>query len=167
VLAVAWSAPATSGAAAVTAYRVFLDDVLVATTSTVTVLVKNPGPGSHTVEVAAVSAAGEGGRADGTIALGQLSAPRTVKAVTGAAGGSLKAGVRWKPPGSAGGLEVRAYQVAVVEKGVGRVSRKKVAASRRSLLLTLDRGRYAFRVRARTSDGWGPWSKPTGFVRPR
>ena len=34
-------------------------------------------------------------------------------------------------------------------------------------MLELKNGRYQFRVRARTVDGWGPWSKKTDAVRSR
>ena len=130
-------------------------------------LIKNPGRGKHTIKVKAASAAGQGPEAAASVSIDELSKPRKAAAVRGKAGGDRTAGVTWKPPAEAGGLAIKRYMVAVFKKGVGKVDTQKVAASKRKFMLALKSGKYQFRVRAKNADGWGPWSKPTDFVRPR
>ena len=69
--------------------------------------------------------------------------------------------------GSAGGLAITGYKIAVFKKSGKKVDTKVVTASKLKYLFKLKKGRYYFKVRARNSDRWGPWSKPTDLVRPR
>jgi hypothetical protein len=167
VLRVAWAAPASSGAGPVASYRVELDDKLKSSTTGTSVLIPNPGPGKHTINVTALSAAGHGPRADFSLTIGQLSKPKKVADLRGKSGGALSAGARWKPPAEAGGLAIKGYQVVVVKRGVGKVDKDKVGAAHHKLLFTLKRGEYRFKIRARNGDGYGPWSTWTDWVRPR
>jgi len=167
VLRVAWSPPASSGAGPVASYRVLLDGELKASPTGTSVLIKNPGPGKHTIKVTAVSAAGQGPQAAAAVTIDQLSKPRKAAAVRGKAGGDRTAGVTWKPPAEAGGLTINRYMIAIFKNGVGKVDKQKVAASKRKFMVELKRGKYQFRVRAKNADGWGPWSKPTDLVSPR
>ena len=48
-----------------------------------------------------------------------------------------------------------------------KVDTEVVTAGTHKYLFKLDPGRYVLKVRARNSDRWGPWSKPTDVVRPR
>ena len=170
VVRLAWSPPANDGGAAVTSYRVYLDNKLVATTGGTTVDVKNAGKGTHTLAVSAVNLLGEGVRASSPITLAPLSKPRKVKDLRGSKGGKLTAGVKWKAPAASGGLEISGYQVVVVKKNGVKVKLSKkgrVGASVHKLIVKLPKGKYRFKVRARNGDGAGPWSKWTDLVRPR
>ena len=80
VLNVSWTAPASSGAGAVAAYRVFVDGKLKASPAGTSATVKNAGPGKHTVKVAAVNAAGTSVTGADTIKLAALSKPRKLEA---------------------------------------------------------------------------------------
>ena len=62
-VSVAWSAPATDGGAAVTAYRVYLDGTLSRDAGGQLRGDQEPGPGEHTIEVKAVNGSAEGPRA--------------------------------------------------------------------------------------------------------
>ena len=77
------------------------------------------------------------------------------------------AGASWKPPAAAGGFKITGYKVAVFKKNGTKVDTKVLTASKLKYLFELKEGRYFFKVRARNSDRWGPWSKPTDLVRPR
>jgi hypothetical protein len=167
VLAVAWSPPATSGTAPVTSYRVALDGQVVATPAATSVTLKNPGPGAHKISVAAVSVVGQGPEAVAAVTVAALSKPRQVTDVRGAPGGKLTAGAHWKPPADAGGFSVTKYKIAVFTHNGRRVDTEVVGAGKRSYLFKLQPGRYVFKVRARNTDRWGPWSKATEIVRPR
>jgi hypothetical protein len=167
VLRLSWGAPAGDGGAAVSSYRVFLDGQQVATTSGLSADVKNPGLGAHTLEVAAVNIVGASGKVGATITVKKLSKPRGVKALQGAKGGKLTAGVKWKAPASSGGLQIKAYQVVVLNKAGKVVQKKKVSASKHKLLLKLPSGKYRFKVRAKNLDKYGPFSKPTDLTSPR
>jgi hypothetical protein len=163
-----WAAPANDGGAATTSYRVYRDGRLVATTSETSAKVTDVGPGTHQLTVAAVNAFGEGAQsAAATIKLKKLSKPRKVKAVQGKKGGKLTAGAKWKRPASAGGYAVTKYKVVVFTKSGKKVAIKIVRASKHKFLFKLKPGRYYFKVRARNSHKWGPWSKKTTVVRPR
>jgi hypothetical protein len=166
VVHLAWTAPASDGGAAVTSYRVLLDGVQVGTTSSTSYDVRDAGPGTHALAVAAVNLIGTGGQATAPIVLPKASSPRKARALQGPQGGKRTAGVKWRAPASSGGLTILKYQVQVLPK-VGKASKKSVGASKHRLMLKLGNGRYQFRVRARTADGWGPWSKKTDAVRPR
>jgi predicted phage tail protein len=145
---------------------VLLDGVAVGTTSSTSYDVRDAGPGTHTLSVAAVNIIGAGGPASAPITLSKASSPRKAKALQGANGGKKTAGVKWRAPASSGGLTILKYQVQVLPK-VGKSTKKSVGVTKHRLMLTLKNGRYQFRVRARTADGWGPWSKKTDAVRPR
>jgi hypothetical protein len=164
---VSWSAPAANGGASVTSYRVSLDGKQVPTSSATSALLKSPGPGKHSVSVAAVNSAGTGPAATVSVSVADISKPRKVKDVRGAPGGKLTAGVSWKPPANAGGFAITGYKIAVFKADGTKVDTVVVKASKRKYLLKLKPGRYFLKVRARNSDRWGPWSKPTDLVRPR
>ena len=145
-------------------YRVFLDGQQVATTTGLSAEVKNPGPGAHRVEVAAVNLIGASTRVGGTVTLEKLSKPRKVKPLQGAKGGKRTVGAKWKAPASAGGLQIKAYQVVVLNKAGKVVLKKKVSASKHRLMLKLPSGKYRFKVRAKNLNNYGPFSKPTDLV---
>ena len=166
VLTVSWTAPASSGAGPVSAYRVFVDGKLKASPPGTSVKIKNAGPGKHTVKVAAVNAAGTSGTASDAIKLAKLSKPRKVGAERGKAGAPATVTLTWKAPADAGGLTLKKYEVAIY-KGGRKVGTQKVSAMKRKLVLTLASGQYTFRVRAKNTGKWGPWSKPSDVVRPR
>ena len=44
---------------------------------------------------------------------------------------------------------------------------EKLSAKKRKAVLTLGGGQFTFRVRAKNTDTWGPWSKASDPVRPR
>ena len=76
---ISWKAPANDGGAATTGYRVYRDGALVATTDLAasSFVVKNPGPGTHTLAVTAVNGIGEGVAGAASISVAQaLQAPQ-------------------------------------------------------------------------------------------
>ena len=99
--------------------------------------------------------------------MAKLSKPRKVDGRRGAAGGKRTAGAKWKAPADAGGYTITKYKVMVLTAGGKKVDTKVVKASKLKYLFKLKPGRYVFKVRARNTDRWGPWSKPTDVVRPR
>jgi hypothetical protein len=167
-VALSWAAPATDGGAAVSAYRVHLDGrLLLATDGGTSAIVSDPGPGQHTLKVVAVNSIGPNAGADVAITIDKLSKPRKVKAVQGNKGGKLTAGAKWKAPADAGGFAISKYKVAVFKKNGKKVDTKVVGADQLKHLFKLKPGRYFFKVKARNTDRWGPWSKKTDLVRPR
>jgi hypothetical protein len=162
-----WQPPANDGGAAVSAYRIYRDGVLVATTGSASAVVRDSGPGKHVFAIAAVNAIGQSGGVTAEITLAQLSKPRKLATLRGKKGGKKTAGVKWKPPASAGGLTLTGYQVKVLTAGGRKVKVAKVSASKLRYVLKLKPGRYVFKVRARNAGGNGPWSKATDPVRPR
>lgn len=167
VLKVSWTAPANGGAGPISAYRVSVDGKQRASTSSTSALVKNPGPGRHTVKVTAVNAAGVSPAAQATVKLAALSAPRKVTGVDGKAGAPVTVTVTWRGPSSAGGLTIKTYVVAVYKANGHKVSTTKVKASHHSVTLKLPPGSYRFKVRAVNLDGPGPWSGLSGTARAR
>jgi hypothetical protein len=166
VLSISWTAPASSGAGAVAAYRVFVDGKLKASPAGTSTTVKNAGPGKHTIEVAAVNAAGTSTTSSDAIKLAALSKPRKVEVERGKAGPPSTVTLGWKAPADAGGFTLKKYEVAIF-KGSRKVDTEKLSAKKRKAVLTLAGGQYTFRVRAKNTDRWGPWSKPSDPVRPR
>ncbi len=166
-IGLSWQPPASDGGAAVTAYRVYRDGVLVATTGGASALVKDSGPGKHVFAVAAVNGLGESVRASAEITLAKMSKPRKLTTIRGKKGGKKTAGVKWKAPASAGGLTLTGYQVKVLTASGRKVKVKAVSAGKHRYVLKLKPGRYVFKVRARNATGYGPWSKATKPVRPR
>ena len=164
---VAWAAPASSGAGPVAGYRVSLDGAVVSSPTSTSMVLTDPGPGQHTITVAAVSAAGQGPAATATTTVAALSKPRKVNEVQGKKGGKLTAGATWKAPADAGGFALTGYKVAVFKKNGKKVDTKVVAAAKLKVLFKLKPGKYFLKVKARNSDRWGPWSKPSDLVRPR
>ena len=162
VVKLTWTPPADDGGAAPKAYRIFRDGKLVKTTNVggTSTGIKNNGPGKHVFKIAAVNVAGVSPKSGPTtIKLDKISAPRKVTGVQGAAGGKLTAGAKWKPPADAGGYVIKRYQVAAYTTGGRFVTSTIVKASKkRQYLFALGRGRYVFKVRAKNSDRWGPWS---------
>jgi hypothetical protein len=167
-VALSWAAPATDGGAAVTAYRILRDGKLLsATAGSTSAVVSDPGPGKHIFSVVAVNGIGASAGADVAITIDKLSKPRKVKALQGKKGGKLTAGAKWKSPADAGGYAVTKYKVAVFKKNGKKVDTKVVKADQLKYLFKLKSGQYFFKVKARNTDRWGPWSKPTDLVRPR
>jgi hypothetical protein len=167
-ISLSWSAPADDGGAAPSAYKIYRDNALLTTTDGATsALIANPGPGEHVFRVSAVNLIGEGSDSSATISIDNLSKPRKVKAVRGKAGGRKTAGAKWKAPADAGGFAITGYKIAVYKANGKKVDTQLLTAAKHKYLFTLKPGRYFFRVRARNSDRWGPWSKPTDLVRPR
>ena len=160
VLKVSWTAPASSGAGAVAAYRVFVDGKLKASPAGTSATVKNAGPGKHTIKVAAVNAAGTSAASSDAIKLAALSKPRKVDAKRGKAGAPSTVTLEWKAPADAGGFTLKKYEVAIF-KGSRKVDTEKLSAKKRKVVLTLAGGQYTFRVRAKNTDRWGPWRKKT------
>jgi hypothetical protein len=74
--------------------------------------------------------------------------------------------VEWKAPADAGGFALKKYEVVIL-KGGRKVDTERLKAKKRKLVLTLGGGEYTFRVRAKNTAKWGPWSKPSNLVRPR
>ena len=64
---ITWGAPVDNGGSAVTSYRVYRDSVLINETALLTFTDAAVATGSHTYEVAAVNAAGEGAKAADTV----------------------------------------------------------------------------------------------------
>jgi hypothetical protein len=89
-----------------------------------------------------------------------------VEAQRGKAGAPSTVTLEWKAPADAGGFTLKKYEVAIF-KGDRKVDTEKLSAKKRKVVLTLSGGQYTFRVRAKNSDRWGPWSKPSDPVRPR
>jgi hypothetical protein len=166
VIHLSWAGPADDGGAAVSSYRVFLDGKQVGTSTTTSFDLRDAGAGTHALAVSAVNIIGASSQASASITLPKISAPRKAKALQGAKGGKLTAGVKWRGPASSGGLTILKFQVQIT-KLHAKSTKKSVGASQHRLMLTLKSGRYDFRVRARSADGWGPWSKRTDAVRPR
>jgi hypothetical protein len=164
---VTWAAPASSGAGPVAAYRVSLDGAVVSSPAGTSVVLKNPGPGEHSITVAAVSAAGQGPAATATTKVAGLSKPRKVNEVQGKKGGKLTAGAKWKAPADAGGFAISKFKVAVFKADGTKVDTEVVKAGRLRYLFTLKQGRYFVKVKAGNADRWGAWSKKTDLVRPR
>ncbi len=167
VVQLSWAAPVNDGGAAVSSYNVLLDGKQVATTTGLSAGVANAGPGQHTVEVVAVNAIGASTKVGATLTLKKLSKPRGAKALRGAKGGKKTAGLKWKAPKSAGGLQLKRYQVVVVNKKGKVVAKKKVGAAKHRVMVTLKPGKYRFKVRAKNLDKYGPFSAWTDYVRPR
>jgi hypothetical protein len=117
--------------------------------------------------IVAVNIIGTGSAVTASLTIDKLSKPRKVKPVQGKKGGKLTAGATWKAPADAGGFALTGYKVAVFKKNGKKVDTKVVAADKLKLLFKLKPGKYFLKVKARNSDRWGPWSKPSDLVRPR
>ena len=150
------------------AYHVLLDGkLLFANDGSTSALVSGPGPGKHTLSVVAVNSIGAGAGVAAGITIDKLSKPRKVKAVQGKKGGKLTAGAKWKAPADAGGYAITKYKVVVFKKNGKKVDTKVVKAGKLKFMFKLKPGKYFLKVKARNTDRWGPWSKPTDLVRPR
>ena len=161
-VALSWAAPATDGGAAVSAYRVLLDGkLLFANDGSTSAVVSDPGPGKHSLSIVAVNSIGASAGVAASITIDKLSKPRKVKTVQGKKGGKLTAGAKWKAPADAGGFAITKYKVAVFKKNGKKVDTKVVKADQLKFLFKLKSGKYFFKVKARNTDRWGPWSKPT------
>jgi hypothetical protein len=168
VVRLSWAAPANDGGAAVSSYNVLLDGKQVATSTGLSAAVANADVGAHTFEVVAVNTIGAGSKVGASLTLKKLSKPRGAKALRGAKGGKKTAGLKWKAPASAGGLQLKAYQVVVVNAHGKVVAKKKVRATKHRLMITFKTGgTYRFKVRAKNLDKYGPFSAWTSYVKPR
>jgi hypothetical protein len=100
------------------------------------------------------------------------SAPRTVTAVAGRAGGRVDAMARWRVPVSTGGARVSGYQVFAQRldargRVVSTTASGRVGSSARSLVMRLRAGTYRFRVVALNSVGKSALSARSNAVRAR
>jgi hypothetical protein len=98
--------------------------------------------------------------------------PRIGKASSGAAGGRVTAVARWTRAANTNGTRVNRYQVTALRLGPNgstapRRTVKTTRARARSLQMTLDRGRYRFRVRAVNTVGASRPSARSNVVRAR
>ncbi len=99
------------------------------------------------------------------------TAPRIGTAVSGAIGGKVNATGKWLEPTSTGGSPITSYKVQAQKLNasgavIARVT-KSAAASARSLVVTLSKGRYKFRVAAVNAKGTSAWSANSNIVRAR
>ncbi len=94
----------------------FLDGQQVATTTGLSAEVTNPGPGAHSVRGSSRQPPRRQRPGRRHRRARKLSKPRKVKALRGAKGGKRTAGAKWKAPASAGGLQIKPYQVVVLNK---------------------------------------------------
>lgn len=103
------------------------------------------------------------GTAPGAPAIGQAS--------SGALGGAVNATARWNAPSNDGGSPITAYKVQAQKLNasgavVARVT-KSAGAAARSLVVSLTKGRYKFRVAAVNAKGRSAWSANSNIVRAR
>lgn len=89
------------------------------------------------------------------------SAPRLVRAQAGAA----SATITWAPPASPGSGPVTGYRV--ISSPGDLQCQVKAPALRCSIKGLETTTSYTFRVSARNSVGWGPWSEPSNSITPR
>ncbi len=114
-------------------------------------------PGSYRVTLTPQMTADQGvapARTVDVLVGGAPSAPRAVKAASGARGKPLTARVRWTAPAIAGAGPVTGYQVVASKIGAGgrtvrTLRSKQLGARTRSYSFALQAGRYRFRVVAR------------------
>ena len=150
-----------------TAYRVYRDGNLLTEVGGTSAVVKDSGPGEHVFRVTAVNGLGEGAASRRHDHARQALQAAEGDGCQGRAGGKRTAGAKWKAPADAGGFAITGYKIAVFKKNGNKVDTKIVKPSKLKFLFKLKAGRYFFKVRARNTDRWGPWSKPTDVVRPR
>ena len=117
--ALSWSAPSSTGGAAITDYVVqyklssastwstFTDGVSTATTATVTGLTNSS---AYSFQIAAVNSAGTGTYSSTATATPHTTAPDAPTAVT-ATPGSAQLGLSWSAPANTGGAAISDYQV--------------------------------------------------------
>jgi hypothetical protein len=99
------------------------------------------------------------------------SEPAIGSASSGDRGGAVTATARWSAPSSDGNSPITSYQVQALKLNATGAIVSKVSATagaaKRSLTMTLDSGRYKFRVRAVNSVGKSSWSASSNVVRAR
>ena len=99
------------------------------------------------------------------------SRPRIRSAFSGAPGGTVTAGFRWRPPADLGGSPVGLYVIeAAVLNDRGHVVNTldyHRGPQARSAAFRLADHRYRFRIRAVNATGYGTWSGWTDAVRAR
>ena len=120
-------------------------------------------PATTMVQVAAVTAAGQGAR---SVAVRPPAAVTTLTA-RGLKGGCVS--LAWQPPATNGGSPLVGYVIAVSKNGKPWTTLTTVDAGQTSLLLTgLKRSvRYRFRIQPLTEAWAGPWSAISNPVSPR
>ena len=155
-----WAAPASSGAGPVAAYRVRLDGAVVSSPAGTSVVLKDPGPGQHTITVAAVSAAGQGPAATATTTV--AGAVQAAQGRRGPGQEGRQADGRREVEGARrtrAASPITKYKVAVFKTDGTKVDTEVVKADKLKFLFKLKPGKYFFKVKARNADRWGPWSK--------
>lgn len=165
----AWTAPASSGSASITAYTVapFMGSAALPhktfLAGAIPIMTGLPNGTAFSFKVRAVSAAGTGpwSAMGPTVVVGTPTAPRSAAAVAG----TKSATVSWLPPLSTNGATVTGYLVTPYIGGVARPVRTFDAAATSRLITGLATGvSYTFTVQAVNSRGAGPRSTPTGAV---
>ena len=176
-----WAAPGSTGGSPITGYEVNLDDDGWVPVDRSTQHVFSTDETAHAVAVRALNAVGPGPSATVKVAaqpddvvipptLSAPSQPRIGRAKSGRRGGKATATIRWRPPVSDGGAEIKRYQIFAYKlKGKRTVKRfkKVVSGNKRVQSLRLPRGVYKFAVRAKNSEGKSPFSSRSGKARAR
>ena len=185
---VRWTAPANTGGADITAYRIQVRTGTTvirtvtgvpgtATSSTVTALTNGT---AYNFRVQAVNSAGIGALSaasntvtpQGTTTVTAPSAPGILPAAAGVAGGAVTATANWSPPTNTGGSPIANYQVRAQRMSGGVVVGTTLSAlqpaTARSLVMTLpvSGASYRFSVRARNGAvaTWSAYSAQSNLV---
>lgn len=167
-----WQPPNTTGASAITGYRVTRDGVdssgagayattVSASTRSFTMTKLIAGHG-YTITVQAINSAGTGPAAAGTVTMSALALASAPRAVVVTQTGTSQATISWQPPTSAGGGTTTGYRVSrdgVDNQNTGAYS-ALVASTVRSFTMTrlLVGHTYVLTVQAVTTVGTGPSS---------
>jgi len=173
-VALSWSAPASDGGSAITAYRVTpyvggvaqtpLPTGSASTSYTVTGLTNGT---AYTFRVAAINAVGTGPDSAASAAVTPVAgAPGAPTGVSGTAGNGQVA-VSWTAPSSNGGSAITGYRVTPYVGGVAQAPVPTGSASTSYTVTGLTNGTaYTFRVAAINAVGTGPDSAPSAAVTP-
>jgi 5'-nucleotidase len=176
-LTVSWTAPASTGGAAITDYVVQYrrvgastwttapDGVSTATTAVVTGLTNGT---AYQVRVAAVNSVGQSTFAQAAASQTPRTKPAAPGRPTGTAG-NKRVALRWTAPGNTGGAAITDYVVQVRKVGASKWSTFKDGRSTatRATVTGLRNGtRYEFRVAAVNASGRSDFSRTSAAVRP-
>jgi predicted phage tail protein len=180
-VAVAWTAPASSGGSAITGYQVQLATSVNgqysnaagcpanSTTTSCTVTGLSNGT-TYVFRVAAINGLGTGLYSTPSNGVTPVGVPGTPTNVRGTAGNGQVA-VSWAAPASNGGSAITGYQVQLATRAGGPYSSAGCPANSTTTSCTatgLNNGTtYYFRVAAINSVGTGAYSAPSSGVTPR